>query len=99
MGTQLEISGGSKVGSASGSEGGGAASTEASGWQGTNLFEVKAKASVVTKVQAKDFFALYLIDGSSKRVFYDYLHTCLAAEVFFPLFCLFSRRLYFGKSM
>ena len=47
---------------------GGGASTEASGWQGTNLFE--AKAIVVTKVQAKFvFFALFLIDGSNERVF------------------------------
>ena len=51
MGTQLETGGGSEVGSAVGSAGG--VSIEASGEQGTHIFE--AKASVVTKVQAKDF--------------------------------------------
>ena len=53
MGKQLEIGGGNKAGSAAGS-GGGGASTEASEWQGTNLFE--AKVSVVTTVQAKNLF-------------------------------------------
>ena len=52
MGTPLEIGNGSKAGSAAGSVGG--ASIEASGWQGTSRFE--AKVSVVTKVQAKDYF-------------------------------------------
>ena len=51
VGTQLETGGGSKASSAAGS--GRGVSTEASGLQGTHIFE--AKASVVTKVQAEDF--------------------------------------------
>ena len=97
VGAQLEIGGGSKSGSTAGSRKG--LLPKLPGGR-RRIFVRRRQVSSQRYRTRWVFFALYLIDESNERAFLDYTYTLVSqlGRVFF-LFCLYSRRLYFEKSM
>ena len=75
--------------------GGGSTAGSAAGSGGGGLYRGKCRHEDAGQ---NVIFALYSVDGSNERVKITYT-LIWQLKRFAPLFCFFSRRVYFGKSM